>query len=270
MASMAASSAACSVTTMNSGGASSCWASCITAAPLTSGRTRLSKTSATAPSRILRSPSAPLRATSTPYPSPRRKSRSVLVTSRSSLIRRMNSSPLMSSRLSPNAAERAVLQEHDDEPEKLTADEHDETTLAAAGDGGAVLPDGAREREEPEERAGVRAEDAVAEQKPAGEAPEHPGAEPVGDDRDEDRRPGARPAGEPGERDGRDPEDQERTDAHERPARHVPFRYSGRQRSSRVSTCLIPSAITMPITPSATRATIMSAAFSVPSDWMMR
>src|SRR5882762_4415749 len=267
---MAASSAACSVMTMNSGGASSCWASRMTAAPLTSGRTRLSKTNPTAPSRIFRSPSAPLRATSTPYPSPRRKSRSVLVTPRSSLTRRMNSSPLMSSRLSPNVPERAVLQEHDDEPEKLTADEHDETTLAAAGDGRPVLPDTTREREEPEERAGVRDEDAVAEQEPAGEAPEHPGAEPVGDDRDEDRGPGPRPTEEPGERDGRDPEDQERPEDREDPARHTLFRYSGRQRRSRVSICLMPSAITMPMTPSATRATIMSAAFSVPSDWMMR
>src|SRR5258705_321744 len=48
------------------------------------------------------------------------------------------------------------------------------------------------------------------------------------------------------------------------------FWYSGRQRSRRASTCLIPSAITMPITPSTRSATIMSAAFRVPRDWMIR
>ncbi len=54
------------------------------------------------------------------------------------------------------------------------------------------------------------------------------------------------------------------------PPRGQRFWYSGRQRSRRASTCLIPRAITIPITPSTKRATIMSAAFRVPRDWMIR
>src|SRR5262249_11538646 len=53
-------------------------------------------------------------------------------------------------------------------------------------------------------------------------------------------------------------------------ARHALVRYSGRQRSRRISTCLMPNAITTPMNPSVSSATIMSAAFSVPSDWMIR
>jgi ATP-dependent DNA helicase DinG len=73
-----------------------------------------------------------------------------------------------------------------------------------------------------------------------------------------------------GEGDAGRAQEDERPQRDERPACHACFRYSGRQRSRRVSSCLMPSAITMPITPRATSATIMSAAFSVPSDWMMR
>src|SRR3989442_12671595 len=93
---------------------------------------------------------------------------------------------------------------------------------------------------------------------------------PICDHRDEDRGARAGPAEEGGGGGDDQAEDEDQAEGREDPARHAPVRYSGRQRRSRRSTCLIPSAITMPITPSVRRATIMSAAFSVPSDWMMR
>src|SRR5260370_2134253 len=130
---------------------------------------------------------------------------------------------LMCTRLSKNVAKRAVLEKDEGEPQELDADEDDETTLASAGNRRPVVPDTARERQEAEEGAGVGAEEAVAEGEPAGEAPEHPGAEPVGHDGDEDRGTRAGPAQQPAERDGRDAEDQEGAEGRERPARHARF-----------------------------------------------
>src|SRR5205085_7301012 len=85
-----------------------------------------------------------------------------------------------------------------------------------------------------------------------------------------DRQPGPRPAEEARGGDPEQAEHDEDAQGDERRLGHACFRYSGRQRSKRVSTCLMPSAMTMPIAPRATSATIMSAAFRVPSDWMMR
>jgi len=170
----------------------------------------------------------------------------------------------------PDVTERAVLEEDDGEPGELAAHEHRETLDPPRPHVGPVLDDGPDQRDRREQRAVVGREQAVANEEPAGETPEDPRAEPGGDDGDEDRSARAGPAEEARGGGGDHAEKQERRDGRERPAHHAPCRYSGRQRRSRRSTCLIPSAITMPITPSVRRATIMSAAFNVPSDWMMR
>src|SRR5437870_7460614 len=170
----------------------------------------------------------------------------------------------------PEVPEGAVLDEDDSEPGELAAHEDRQPLEAPRPHVHSVMHEGAEQRDGREERAVVGHEHAPAHEEPAREAPEDPRAEPGGDHRDEDRGARAGPADEA--RGGGDDqaEDEDQAEGRKDPARHAPVRYSGRQRRSRRSTCLIPSAITMPITPSVRRATIMSAAFSVPSDWMMR
>ena len=85
-----------------------------------------------------------------------------------------------------------------------------------------------------------------------------------------DGRARARRAEEAGDADGQGASEEDQQQGEDGEAGHAPFRYSGRQRSRRISTCLIPSAMTMPMRPSVRSATIMSAALSVPSDWMIR
>src|SRR5438105_6826493 len=168
----------------------------------------------------------------------------------------------------PEVPARPVLDEDDGEPGELAADEHHEPLDTPRPHVHSVLSEGAEKRDGCEEGALVGGEHTPVHQEPAREAPEDPRAEPRGDDRDEDRGARAGPAEEAFRGGDGQAEEEDRAEGHEDPARHAPFRYSGPQRSSRRSTCLIPSAMTMPITPSVRSATIMSAAFSVPSEMM--
>src|SRR5213594_2632384 len=157
----------------------------------------------------------------------------------------------------PDVPEGAVLDEDDGEPGELTAHEDRQSLDAPRPHVHPVLREGAEQRNGREQSAVVGGEHAPTHEEPAREAPEDPGAEPGGDDRNEDRGTRAGPAEEACGGGDRQAEEEDRSEGGKDRARHAPFRYSGRQRRNRRSTCLIPSAITMPITPSVRRATIM-------------
>src|SRR5687768_6337297 len=167
-------------------------------------------------------------------------------------------------------AQNAVLYDDDDEPDELRTHEDREPALAPVTYLRVVLPRPRHHRHRGEERAVVRGEQARAGGEAARQAPEHVGGEPAREHAHEHGAPRARLSAQTCPPDGGGAGHDEEGGERERPPGHARARYSGRQRSRRRSTCLMPSAMTMPIIPRVTSATIMSAAFSVPSDWMMR
>src|SRR2546425_39294 len=173
-------------------------------------------------------------------------------------------------RHSLRGGEEAVLEEDDDQPRELSPDEHERRLLPPGDHARAVVQESEDERDHAEERAVVTRHDSVVEEEAAGERPQDVGAEPLGDDRYQHGRARAGLAEEARNADGEGAAEEEQQERDDGEAGHALFRYSGRQRSRRGSTCLIPSAMTMPIRPRVSSATIMSAAFSVPSDWMIR
>src|SRR5947208_7719201 len=173
-------------------------------------------------------------------------------------------------RRSSSGSQHAVLQQDHAEPEELRGHEHGEPALAALVELRAVLPEAADDGDQGEQRAVVGLEQAVAGGEPAGEAPQHPRRQPAGQHGEHGGRAGAGAADQPRGAQREQAAHDDHAAGEPDPASHARPRYSGRQRSSRISSCLMASAMTMPMTPSEISATIMSAAFSVPSDWMIR
>src|SRR5438094_1004207 len=220
MAWIAESSVARPVTTMISGGASISAASRMRLVGSASESSRSRRTSANAPWRISRSPSTPVRATATAYPSRSRKSLRRRAASGSWSMTRMASCSPISLSLSPPGGEHAVLEEDEHQPGQLHTDEDCQAAIPPGLHVRAILKDGAEETDCCERRLVVRGEQAGGHGQAGREAPEDVGREPVGDDGDADR--GARTgfAEQPRERDRPDAQEEERGQCRESPASH--------------------------------------------------
>src|SRR5262245_49161792 len=187
MAWIAESSVARSATTTISGGGSVCAASRMRLLPSTSGISRSSSTSAKAPLRISRRPSAPVRATATACPSRSRKSlRRRAAAASWSMTRMASCSPILMS-LSPPGSEHAVLQEDKDQPRQLHAEEDRQAAIPSGLHVRAILEDGAEETDCGERRRLIRGEQTGGHGEAGREAPEDVGREPVSDDGHADR-----------------------------------------------------------------------------------
>src|SRR4029453_15591978 len=171
--------------TMISGGVSTRAPSRMRLGPSASGRSRSRRTSAKAPWRISRSPSAPVEATATAYPSRSRKSlRSRAASGSWSMTRMASCSPIPLS-LSPPGSEHTVLEENEHEPRQLHAHENRQPAIPPGLQVRAILEEGAEETDGGERRRLIRGEQAGGYGHSGREAPEDVGREPVGGDRSE-------------------------------------------------------------------------------------
>src|SRR5438132_11259426 len=131
--------------------------------PSTSGRSRSSKTRAKLPWWMSRSPSTPVRATATAYPSRSRKSLRRRAASGSWSMTRMASCSPISLSLSPPGGEHAVLEEHEHQPRQLHTDEDCQAAIPPGLHVRAILKDGAEETDCCERRLVVRSEEHTSE-----------------------------------------------------------------------------------------------------------
>src|SRR4029453_11095534 len=127
------------------------------------------------------SPSVPVRATATAYPSRSRKSLRRRAASGSwSMTRMASCSPIFLS-LSPPGGEHPVLEEHEHQPRQLHADENRQAAIPAGLQVRAILKEGSEEADCRERRRVVRGEQAGGHRQAGREAPEDVGREPGGE-----------------------------------------------------------------------------------------